>query len=325
MLDARARLLQLRAYLLEHTDERHSVTVREIIAHLELSGFAADRRAIYADIELLRESGMDIRVHRRRANEYYLHTRVLERTELRLLTDMVRVSRFLSREHSEALIEKLASLGSRYDAVWLKRQSGAIGPCKAQNETAYFNAAQILAAQEHGSKLSFVYCQFVAKKALSPRRGGEAYIVSPLLLIYAEDHYYLIADHPSREGLAHYRLDKMEQVRALDEPAVPADAAFDAASYAKTVFSMAPAQQRWVHLSFDRQLIGTMLDRFGADVPVEPLDELTYALFAPVRVSAPFFGWVFQFGGRVKILAPDDVREQMLLLLESYRAAGNRH
>ena len=325
MLDARARLLQLRAYLLEHTDERHSVTVREIIAHLELSGFAADRRAIYADIELLRGSGLDIRVHRRRANEYYLHTRVLERTELRLLTDMVRVSRFLSREHSEALIEKLASLGSRYDAAWLKRQSGAIGPYKAENETAYYNAAQILLAQEHGSKLSFVYCQFVAKKALSPRRGGEAYIVSPLLLIYAEDHYYLIADHPSREGLAHYRLDKMEQVRVLDEPAVPADAAFDAAAYAKTVFSMVPAQQRWVHLSFDRQLIGTMLDRFGADVPVEPLDELTYSLFAPVRVSAPFFGWVFQFGGRVKILAPDDVREQMLLLLEAYRAAGNRH
>ena len=325
MLDARARLLQLRAYLLEHTDERHSVTVREIIAHLELCGFAADRRVVYADIELLRGSGMDIRVHRRRANEYYLHTRVFERTELRLLADMVRASRFLSKEHSEAMIEKLASLGSRYDAVWLKRQGGAIGPYKAENENAYYNAAQILLAQEHDRKLSFVYCQFVAKKALSPRRGGEAYIVSPLMLIYAEDHYYLIADHPSREGLAHYRLDKMEQVRALEEPAVPADTAFDAAAYAKTVFSMAPAQQRWVHLSFDRQLIGTMLDRFGADVPVEPLDELTYALFAPVRVSAPFFGWVFQFGGRVKILAPDDVREQMLLLMESYRAAGNRH
>ena len=55
------------------------------------------------------------------------------------------------------------------------------------------------------------------------------------------------------------------------------------------------------------------------------MDEWTYALFAPVCASAPFFGWVFQFGGRVKILAPDDVREQMMLLLESYRAAGNRH
>ena len=37
MLDARARLLTLRAYLLEHTDERHSVTAREIIAYLELA------------------------------------------------------------------------------------------------------------------------------------------------------------------------------------------------------------------------------------------------------------------------------------------------
>ena len=323
MLDARARLLQLRAYLLEHTDERHSVTAREIIAHLELSGFAADRRAVYSDIELLRESGLDIRVHRHRANEYFLHSRVFERTELRLLTDMVRASRFLSRERSEALVEKLASLGSRYDALWLKRQSGATGPYKAESENAYYNAAQILTAQEHGSKLSFVYCQFTAKKALAPRRGGEAYIVSPLLLIYTEDHYYLIADHPSREGLTHYRLDQMEQVRALEEPAVPADASFDAAAYARTVFSMAPAQQRWVHLSFDRQLIGTMLDRFGADVPVEQMDEWTYALFAPVCVSAPFFGWVFQFGGRVKILAPDDVREQMLLMLEAYRMTEN--
>ena len=146
MLDARARLLQLRTYLLEQTDERHSVTVREIIAHLELCGFAADRRVVYADIELLRGSGMDIRVHRRRANEYYLHTRVFERTELRLLADMVRASRFLSKEHSETMIEKLASLGSRFDAAWLKRQGGAIGPYKAENETAYYNAAQILAA-----------------------------------------------------------------------------------------------------------------------------------------------------------------------------------
>jgi hypothetical protein len=55
---------------------------------------------------------------------------------------------------------------------------------------------------------------------------------------------------------------------------------------------------------------------------VDALDEDTLALFAPVRVSPPFFGWVFQFAGRVKILAPDDVREEMLLMLEAYRVAG---
>jgi predicted DNA-binding transcriptional regulator YafY len=324
MLDARARLLLLRSYLLEHTDERHGVSARQIIAHLELSGYSADRRAIYADIALLRESGLDIRVRRTRANEYYVATRTFERAELRLLMDMIRASRVLSRERSEAMIDKLATLLSRHDASFLRRQGGAIGPHKAENERAFHNAQQILPALEAGQKLSFLYCQFTAKKALQPRRGGERYIVSPCLLIYAEDHYYLIADHPSHEGLAHYRLDKMEEVRALEEPAAPADLSFDAAAYAKTVFSMAPAQQRWVHLRFDRALLGAMLDRFGADVPVELLDEETYALFAPVRVSPPFFGWVFQFGGRVSILAPDDVREEMLLMLEASRLAQRR-
>ena len=116
----------------------------------------------------------------------------------------------------------------------------------------------------------------------------------------------------------------MEDVRALEEPAAPPDLSFDAAEYAKTVFSMAPARQRWVHLSFERSLLGAMLDRFGADVPVDVIDEETLSLYAPVRVSPPFFGWVFQFGGRVKILEPDDVREQMLLMLEANRASEKR-
>lgn len=322
MLDARARLLLLRSYLLEYTDERHSVTVREIIAHLELSGYSVDRRAVYADIGLLCESGLDIRVRRRRANEYYVASRMFERAELRLLADMIRASRVLSRERSEKMIEKLASIASRHEAAWLRRQNMSAGPHKAGDERAFQNIGQILAALEQGSKLSFVYCQFVAKKALVPRRGGECYIVNPCLLIYAEDHYYLIADHPSHEGLVHYRLDKMENICVLDAPAAPADLTLDAAAYARTVFSMAPARQRWVHLAFDRPLLGTMLDRFGADVPVDVLDENTLALFAPVRVSPPFFGWVFQFAGRVRILAPDDVREEMLLMLEAYRIAG---
>lgn len=54
MADARARLLRMRDFFLEHTDERHPVTARELIAYLELSGFPANRRAVYADISLLR-------------------------------------------------------------------------------------------------------------------------------------------------------------------------------------------------------------------------------------------------------------------------------
>ncbi len=324
MADVRARLLLIRKYFAERTDEKHAITVRELMEHLELNGYSADRRAVCEDIALLQQTGMDIRTRRRRANEYYLATRTFERTELLILTDMVRASRVFSKERSDALLGKLASLTSIFEAESLRRPGGA-NPHKADSERAYRNAAQILSALERGRKLSFLYCQYTAKKALLPRRGGAAYVVNPCMLIYTEDHYYLIADHPAREGLAHYRLDKMTDVIALEEEAAPNDLSFDAGAYASTVFSMVPAAQRWVRLAFDRSLFGAMVDRFGADVPIEQIDEQTYALFAPVRVSAPFFGWVFQFGGGVRILAPDDVREQMLLMLEAARMAGREH
>lgn len=321
MADSRMRLLLLRDYLLERTDEKLAASTQELIAHLELSGISADRRAVYADIALLRQSGMDIRVRRQRANEYYLASRVFERMELRILADMVRASRVLSRERSDELIAKLGSLASRYEAAWLLRPNGGGNPYKTNDERAFLNAGRILSALEKGRKISFLYGP-VPAKTISLRRGEEVTIVNPCLLVYAEDHYYLIADHPAREGLSHYRLDRMAEVRALEEAAVPADPSFDAAAYAKAVFAMTPAEQRWVRLSFDRRLVGCMVDRFGADVPIEYLDERTCALCAPVCVSPPFFGWVFQFGGGVRILSPDDVRERMLLMLEAARGAG---
>ncbi len=324
MLDSRARLLLLRDFFLENTDERHPATTKELIARLELAGCAANRRGIYADIALLRKNGMDIRATRRRANEYYLAGRVFERTELRLLADMVRASRLLSCERTEAMLDKLSRLTSRHEAALIRRPGVGGGLRKAANERAYHNAALILSALEHGRKLSFVCCAYTPKRTLFSQSGGEAIVVSPCLLIYAEDNYYLIAAHPSREGFAHYRLDRMDEVRILEETAAPTDAAFDAAVYAGAVFSMVPAEQRWVRLAFERQYTGAMIDRFGTDVPLEPLDERTYALFAPVRVSEPFFGWVFQFGGGVRILEPDDVRERMLLMLESARASATR-
>lgn len=319
MADSQLRLLLLIDYLTKHTDEKHASTVRDMVAHLELSGVSADRRSVRTDLTLLKLSGMDVRVRRRRANEYYLGSRAFERMELRLLADMVRSSRVLTSERSEELIEKLGSLTSRGESAWLLHSYCGANPQKTENDRAFLNAGRVLCALEKGVKLSFEHCRFTAKNALS---GGEETIVNPYLLVYAEDNYYLIADHPAHEGFAHYRLDQMARVRALDEPAVPADPSFDAAAYARSVFSMVPAEQRWVRLAFDRQLTGCMVDRFGADVPIEQIDGHTCALYAPVRVSPPFFGWVFQFSGGVRILEPDDVRERMLLMLEAARKEG---
>ena len=321
MSNPRARLLQTRAYLLEHTDERHPATIAEIVAALERQGIEADARALLADLEALRESGLDVCSTRGRSTAYYVRRRLFPRAELRLLMDMVRASRFLSKDRAGALLEKLSGLSVEHERGSLRLGATRPDSPTPEQTDAYQTVDCILAALEAKQQLSFVYCSSAGKGTAEPRRGGQAYVVNPCLLLYAEDNYYLVADHPLHEGLAHYRLDRMREAALVEHAAAPPDISFDPAAYARSVFSMYPAKQRWVRLAFDRALTGAMLDRFGANVPLELLDERTGSLYAPICAGRPFFGWVFSFCGGVCILAPDDVREQMLLMLEAGRVS----
>ena len=45
--------LYIMNYLLQNTDEDHSVTVNQIISYLASQGISAERKSIYSDIEAL--------------------------------------------------------------------------------------------------------------------------------------------------------------------------------------------------------------------------------------------------------------------------------
>lgn len=322
MSDPRARLLLTRAYLVERTDERHAVSAAELTAHLECEGFASNRRSVNADIDLLRQSGLSIAQKKSRPFGYYLERRMFEPAEVRLLIDLVRASRVLSREHGDALTRKLASLLGRFEAERLCRGLEQTAREPAADERAFDNLKRVYEALADGKKLSFQYCRHTLEKALVSRRNGEVYVVNPCMTLFMDGCCYLLADHPHHEGFAHYRVDKMANVRLLEEPGAPPDPAFDPVRYEKTLFSMYPGEARWVRLAFEKSLIGAVIDRFGEDAPIAALDETTFAVSAPVRVSPPFFGWVFQFGGGVRILSPDDVCERMALMVEAARSAA---
>lgn len=70
------KLLYLMEILLQQTDERHPMTVPEMISELAKHGVAAERKSIYNDLESLRIFGLG-----HRADEI-AHDRVLYRRAL---------------------------------------------------------------------------------------------------------------------------------------------------------------------------------------------------------------------------------------------------
>lgn len=320
MTDPKLRLFLLRDFFFEQTDDQHTVTVPEIIAYLASHGILADRRTVYADIERLRGCGMDIEKRRTKTHDYYLAARDFELPELKLLVDAVQSCRFLTRAKSQSLIEKLERLASRHQAAQLSRQVYVQNRVKTGNERIYYNVDSIHTAIQSLRKISFQYCQYTMDKALAPRRDGALYVVSPYLLTWAEDNYYLIADHPEHTGLAHFRVDKMLHVGVLAELRAPLDPLFDPAAYAKSMFFMYAGEREWLELRFANALIGVVIDRFGLDVQITQTDDASFYVRAPVAVSPAFYGWLAQFGAEAEIISPASARQGMAAQLAD--AAG---
>ena len=55
-----------------------------------------------------------------------------------------------------------------------------------------------------------------------------------------------------------------------------------------------------------------VIDRFGLDVETEELSEEKFLAKVPVDLSPTFYGWVFQFGGGIRIIGPEEA-------VDSYR------
>lgn len=315
------RLLMLRRIFLEQTGPDHPLTMPELLARLEAAGITAERKALYDDIEVLRQAGLDISLERGRG--YFLASREFELPELKLLVDAVQSAKFITAKKSGELIKKLESLTSRREAGQLRRQVFVYNRVKTPNERIYYNVDALHGAIAQNRRVAFKYMDYGIDKQLHFRRGGAAYKTSPVALSWDDENYYLVAYSAKYDSLTHYRVDKMSDIEILEQEREPgAEKRFDVAQYAKKMFGMFSGEEQWVEIEFSNTLIGVVIDRFGQDVRISPLDENHFKASVKVAVSKVFLGWLFQFGEEARPLSPGplvaEMRRQARSILARY-------
>lgn len=318
------KLLYIMNYLMEHTDENHSVTTQELIDYLASNGISAERKSIYTDIDLLITYGLDIVRTKERPKGYRLVSRQFELAELKLLVDVVQSSKFITTKKSRELIGKLEKLCSKRDARQLHRQVEVTGRAKTVNENIYYNVDQIYLAIAKNSQIRFQYFDWNVKKEMTLRKDGEYYAVSPWLLTWDDDNYYLIAYDEASGILKHYRVDKMLHIEIAEAEREGKEVfdKFDIASFSKMTFGMFAGEEETVTLLCENRLTGVMVDRFGTEVTMRPYDENYVQARVNVAVSRPFFGWLTGLGNAVRVIGPEKTvtayKEYLQDILEQY-------
>ena len=307
----KATPLCLLRILEEYTDSSHILSRRELEELLcSVYDIKPDRRTVYSTVDLLNHLGYDISDYKQNGKGYYLRERVLDPTEVHLLSDAVCALPFISEDQTKRLIDKLQKLVSTHERRHIRNLSIDRSGCKTVNKTVFFNIEMLDEAIEKRVQVTFDYCSYGPDKQLHSRRD-RPYTVSPYRLVYNNEHYYLICLTEGKTNPGMYRLDRIRNIALTDQPREDPSPDFSAESLVHDAVYAFVGEAQPVTLRIDRGVLGDVIDKFGTDIIVgEESDGDKLLVTLHVSVKGLRY-WAMQYLEHVEVLTPASLREEI--------------
>ena len=303
-IKAKLRPFYVAKLLYEQTDEDHYLTIAQIMEQLERDyGISTSRGTVGDDIKALQKLGVEIEVEPSTQKRFYLIGRRFDLPELKTLIDAIESARFIPKEKSATLVEKLGSLTSRYNTEKLVRNVDVENRIKADNEKIYYIMEALNDAINAQKKVTFQYFTYNVKKEQKLKHDGCVYILSPYKLIWNGDYYYVVGFSEKHGGIGSFRLDRIvRQPQILDEDSVQPPEDFDLNVYLNSMFRMYNGERKQIELVCDNSTMDAIIDKFGKDVTVYANDMQSFKAVVTTSLGNVFYSWIFGFGCQGAVL-----------------------
>ena len=298
--------------LRKYTDEDHSLTQQEIIRLLANNyGMECDRRSVKNNILYLKELGYDISMEK----GYRLLSREFDDSELRILIDSVLFSKSISTKQSKELIEKIRSLASNYFNAKVSHVSNLPELNRTINKQAMYSLDAINDAIANKKKISFIYNQIGTDFKLHPKRE-DPYIVNPYQIVANNRKFYLISNYDKYDNVAHFRIDKMTDVRVLDEKVKPMskvpelERGLNLPKHMAEHFYMFSGESVSAKIKTTEDMMSELVDWFGTDFRIiENMPD--YITIRVICNQDALRYWALQYGPYVEIIEPESLRNRI--------------
>lgn len=308
--------------LQKYSDSEHLLEQSDLIQKLkEEHEIIIERKTVARIIANLVSAGYDV-VNTRRG--YYLASKPLEDDELQLLIDSVLFSRHISNKYAKDLIDKLAELGGPSLTKNIKHLARPDSVEREDNKQLFWNVAQASEAISDKHKTSFICSAYGYDKQLRPV-WEKPVTVSPLRLAVARNHYYLIAVIDGNDCPTNFRLDKLSQMKVLNEPIDGETAKLlsneKLDEYLRSHPLMYCGKSQKVTIRADKIIFDDIIDTFGKDFLVLKQDEYTVTVTLCAN-QCDIVEWALQNAAFVEILAPQHIRNG---LIKNAETLANRY
>lgn len=278
--------------LRRYTDKDHRLSQKEISEILEQEyHMKADRKAVKRNLMNLIDFGYEIEYRETirmmpnaqtgKLEESYILSdfylcREFDDSELRLLIDSLLFSRHIPYSQCKTLVEKLERLSSIYFHSRVKHIA-TLPKDKTDNKQIFLNIELLDEAISHNRKVVFKYTEYGTDKKIHYRKrpdGSEReYVVTPYQMAAKEGKYYLICNYDKYDDISNYRLDRIRELKILDESAKPFETLRGAkgqrlnlTEYMKEHIYMFSSESVLVKFRITKSMISDVIETFGKDI-----------------------------------------------------------
>lgn len=317
MFTEKANVICLYKILHDYSDEEHIMQMKDIILKFkQIYDMHIDRRTVYSGIGLLMDVGYDISTYEDNGKGYYLITRSLEPSEIRLLTDAVESLPFISKKQSADLIVKLQDFGSVHTKKKFRHLTELKQDHKTENAEVFYIIETIDDAIDRGRQIAFNYCDYDVDKKLHLRHSSSGdvreYIVNPYRMVSANGRFYLVGNYDKYDNISHYRIDRIKNLKILESKVKPYRDIEDfkpSRHMAEHIYMFSGESVR-VKFRAARHIVGDIIDWFGTDVWFTNTTDETVDVSVTVNAEAMKY-WLLQFGPYTEVLEPTSLREKV--------------
>ncbi len=317
-----------------YTDSEHRLTQKEIVDLLERNyHMKADRKSVKRNLMDLIDFGYPIsytestRTAKSGETEIVFTDWYLEHEfddgELRLLIDSLLFSGHIPHSQRCELIRKLEGLSNEYFHAKIKHINTISGNQPA-NQQLFYTIDVLDEAISSGKQVTFQYCSYDVDKKLHPRKRSDGsirmYIVNPYQLVATNGNYYLICNNDKYEDIAHYRVDRIMEIKLLDTSVKPIETVtehkgrLDLSEHMSEHIFMFTGQSCRVTFRAKRSILNDIIDDFGMEAEFSDITEQELTVTARVNED-DMIKWAVQYGKQAVILEPTALREQVAAVL----------
>ena len=332
-------------YILEilkkYSDGEHKLSQKDIENVLKgRYGIIADRKSVKSNIMSLIEFGYPINYSDKVRVTPNKKTGIMEenvimydfymehdfdKSELRLMIDSLFTTTNVPNAPCKDIISKLENQSSEYFKSHVKHIA-SMPEHKNDNKQIFYTINVVDEAISQGCKISFKYGEYGSDLKLRARKGEDGkdkvYVASPYQMVVKDGHYYLILNSDSFDNAAHYRMDRILDVKVLDEKARPFKTLvgsnglpLNLKSYMEEHIYMYVGDSDRATLRVNKRMISDMVDIFGKEIKFS--NETESNVDVVVKANSESVLHIAQrYAPDVVILEPQELRDEIVKRLK---------